>query len=67
MSGLERGTPCLMEKAWTCFSLGIEEAQECKRATHFLRTYDFLDSVEAEMIVELVGWSLGSKVFDEGL
>lgn len=45
-----------MEKAWTCLSLGTEEAQECKRAMHFLRMYDFLDSVAAER-----------EVFDEGV
>lgn len=50
-----------MEKAWTCFSLGIEEAQECKRAMHFLRIYGFLDSIAAEVVKSFEG----SKVFDE--
>lgn len=36
MSGLESGTPCLIEKAWICFSLNFEEPQICKRAMHFL-------------------------------
>ena len=39
MSGFDTGTPCLIEKAWICFSFNLEEAYNCKRATHFLRRY----------------------------
>lgn len=37
MSGLLSGTLCLMENAWICFSLCLEEAQYCKRAMHLVR------------------------------
>ena len=28
------GTPCLIEKAWICMSLSLEEAQNCNRDMH---------------------------------
>ena len=36
MSGLLSETPCLMENAWICFSLCLEEAQNCKREMHLV-------------------------------
>lgn len=39
MPGLWSGTPCLMENAWICLSLCLEEAHDCKRAIHLVRTY----------------------------
>lgn len=37
ISGLVRGTPCLIENAWICLNLNLEEAQLNKRVMHFLR------------------------------
>lgn len=54
ISGLVRGTPCLIEKAWICLNLNLEEAQLNKRAMHFLRIYDLGHSgqVDVDDIVE---------------
>ena len=30
ISGFDSGTACLIEKAWICFSLNMEEAHNCK-------------------------------------
>ena len=48
ISGLVRGTPCLIENAWICLNLNLEEAQLNKRAMHFLRIYGFGLSGQAD-------------------
>ena len=62
MSGLLSGTPCLMENAWICLSLYMEDAQNCKRAMHLVTIWGigFCGVVDKKLVnVKEHKWFLG--------
>lgn len=62
MSGSLIETPCLIENAWICLSLYLEDAHNCKSVMHFLRIYSIGFSgtgVVDKELAEKHEWFLG--------